>query len=208
MEQLCEKIISLKNTSLSDTIGQRMREFSDVWESGSHAIFGEMCFCILTANFQAKRAMHMQNAIGKGFEDMDEISLASALKKLGHRYPNARASYIVGARRHIPALKGVLSSFSDELSMRDWVASNVKGLGYKESSHFLRNIGFCELAIIDFHIVDLLVDEGLIKRPKSISKKKYLEIEQTLKIIGGRTRLSQAELDLYLWFIQTGQVLK
>jgi len=86
---------------------------------------------------------------------------------------------------------------------------NIKGLGFKEASHFLRNIGFKNLAIIDFHIVDLLIKHKLIdKKPKSLSKSKYLEIEEKLKKIANELNLSLGELDLYLWYMETGKILK
>jgi N-glycosylase/DNA lyase len=93
---------------------------------------------------------------------------------------------------------------------RDWLAASVLGLGYKESSHFLRNIGFEEFAIIDFHIIDLLAREKLIRKPrsKSLPKKKYLRIEKALGRIAKRVGMSQGELDLYLWYMETGKILK
>ncbi|MBM3309287.1 MAG: hypothetical protein FJY77_03450 [Candidatus Altiarchaeales archaeon] len=92
--------------------------------------------------------------------------------------------------------------------MRDWFVQSVKGLGLKEASHFLRNIGFKDYAIIDFHIVDLLVEYNLVKRPKSMNSKSYLSIEDTLRRIACRLDMNLAELDLYLWFMETGKVLK
>jgi N-glycosylase/DNA lyase len=74
----------------------------------------------------------------------------------------------------------------------------------KEASHFMRNIGFNNVAIIDFHILDLLEREGLIEKPKSLSKNNYLMIEEELKKLGSNL----AELDLVLWFIETGRILK
>ena len=78
----------------------------------------------------------------------------------------------------------------------------------KESSHFLRNIGFFDVAIIDFHIVDLLVKIGLIQKPKSLTKAKYLEIEAILKELSEKVSLTLGELDLFLWYLETGKVLK
>ena len=95
-----------------------------------------------------------------------------------------------------------------EADLREWIVKNVKGLGYKESSHFLRNIGFQDYAIIDFHIVDLLVKHDLIEKPKTMTKSKYLEIEKILKEIGEKLELNMAQLDLYLWYLETGKVLK
>jgi N-glycosylase/DNA lyase len=41
-----------------------------------------------------------------------------------------------------------------------------------------------------------------------MTKKKYLEIEEILKKIGDRLNLNMAELDLYLWYLETGKILK
>jgi len=81
-------------------------------------------------------------------------------------------------------------------------------LGYKEASHFLRNIGYKNYAIVDFHIVDLLVKYSLIEKPKTMTKRKYLEIERILQDLGSEVSLNLAELDLYLWYMETGKVLK
>jgi N-glycosylase/DNA lyase len=120
-----------------------------------------------------------------------------------------RAKFIYKAREHKGVLEGKLHTCSSQ-EMREWLAGNVLGLGYKEASHFLRNIGITDLAIIDFHIIDLLVRYKLIDKPKSksLTKKKYLEIEQLLARIAQKAGTSLAELDLYLWYMETGKVLK
>ena len=92
--------------------------------------------------------------------------------------------------------------------MREWIVKHIKGLGYKEASHFLRNIGFDDYAIIDFHIVDILEKHKLIRKPKTMTKKRYLEIEKVLQEIGSKSKMTMAELDLYLWYLETGKVLK
>ena len=96
----------------------------------------------------------------------------------------------------------------NEKDIREYLAKNVLGLGYKEASHFLRNVGFTDVAIIDFHIIDVLVQYNLIDKPKTMTKNKYLEIEDVLRALGRECGLNLAELDLYLWFMETGKVLK
>ena len=147
--------------------------------------------------------------MGNKFCTMDEARLAKKLKMLGHRFPNARAKYIAEARKYRVDLNNVISTCSS-FDIREWLAENVKGLGYKESSHFLRNIGVTDLAIIDFHIIDILVKHKLIKRPKSktLTKKKYLEIERVLANLAAKANVTLAELDLYLWYMETGKILK
>jgi len=103
---------------------------------------------------------------------------------------------------------GEIVQIHDGNALREWIVENVKGLGYKEASHFLRNVGFDDYAIIDFHIVDLLVDYKLIEKPKTITKRKYMAIESLLKKLARKTNLTLAELDLYLWYMETGKILK
>lgn len=88
------------------------------------------------------------------------------------------------------------------------MTENVKGLGYKEASHFLRNIGFKDLAIIDRHIINYLEKKGLIEKPKTLTKRRYLECERILSAIADRLGITVAELDLYIWYLMTGKILK
>jgi N-glycosylase/DNA lyase len=210
MEKILLEMERLKKTPIKKQIDQRISEFSALGKKSSPEIFKEMCFCLLTANFNAQRSIIIQKEIGEGFIALKEEVLCKKLQAFGHRYPNARANYIVEARIYADSIKEILSKFKTDTEAREWVVEHIKGLGYKESSHFLRNIGYKNLAIIDFHIVDLLVDNGLVERPKSkcLTKKKYLEIESVLKKIADKSGLNLAELDLYLWYMETGKILK
>lgn len=96
----------------------------------------------------------------------------------------------------------------DHDERRAWLVDNISGLGYKEASHFLRNIGFDDYAIIDFHILDILERYHLIKKPKTLTAKRYRDIEAILRKLAAQTNLSLAELDLYLWYLETGKILK
>ena len=69
-------------------------------------------------------------------------------------------------------------------------------------------IGFDDFAIIDFHIIDILVNNNIIQRPNTITKNKYLQIEDTIRKLAKKTNLTLAEIDLYLWYIETGRILK
>ncbi len=190
----------------------RIAEFKSLGKNGSEdKLFSELCFCILTANFQAEKSMKIQSGIGVGFLTLSEMDLAIQLRLSGHRFPNTRAKYIVEARKHAGGLRKILGEYSSsETGLRDRIVKDVKGLGYKEASHFMRNIGYENVAIIDFHIIDILADNKLIERPKSksLTRKKYLEIEIILEKIAENARLTLAELDLYLWYLETRTVLK
>ncbi len=209
MKDMIERVRELKKTDVKRMVEVRINEFKNTGRKSNNEIFKELCFCILTANYQAERAVKIQENIGNGFLTLPKSQLRKKLKELGHRYPNTRAKYIMEARKHKDSLKRILKSHADENGLRDWLLKNVKGLGYKEASHFLRNIGFENFAIVDFHIIDVLAKHGLIKRPtKTLTKRKYMEIEELLKEIAKKLGMNLAELDLYLWYKETGKVLK
>jgi N-glycosylase/DNA lyase len=207
MEALVNKIESLKKSEVSDVVDKRIKDFKNINRKSNEELFQEMCFCLLTANFNAEKSIKIQNEIGECFYTDSRDELSKKLKNYGHRFPNTRAEYISESLKCKDKLKEIVQ-FHDKKVLREWIVNNVKGLGYKEASHFLRNIGFDDYAIIDFHIVDILVDHKLIERPASLTKKKYLEIEDLLRKLAKKTNLTLAELDLYLWYLETGKVLK
>jgi len=207
MKNLVAEVERLRASGVKSLVDSRLQEFKQLGEQSSNELYKELCFCTLTANFDAERSIAIQQTVCDAFLHMNPKKLEARLRELGYRYPN-RASYIDESRKFKNVLKDVISSFQDEADLREWLALNIKGLGFKESSHFLRNIGFQNLAIVDFHIVDLLAKHKLIEKPKAISKKRYLEIEQILNSIADKLGMSLAELDLYLWFLETGKVLK
>ena len=137
--------------------------------------------------------------------DCDDLS--HELKKIGYRFPNIRAKYISKTQQQKNNLLEILSQLDGE-NLRSWLVKNINGLGYKEASHFLRNIGYDDYAIIDFHIIDILTTYEYIQKPQTVTKKRYLEIEQQLKHIAQTCDLTLAQLDFYLWYIETGKILK
>ena len=208
MDDLFDKINQLKNSEIANIIQNRCKEFSSFKNSKIEDIFKELCFCIMTANCGALKCIEVSEKINDGFLTLDELELAKKLKQLGYRFPNVRAQYIIEARQKIKELEELLKIEKDAKIIRAWLVKNIKGLGLKESSHFLRNIGFFDVAIIDFHIIDLLVKIGLIQKLKSLTKAKYLEIEAILKELSDKVSLTLGELDLFLWYLETGKVLK
>lgn len=208
LSNLINLINTLKNSDVRKLIASRVEEFKKNRDKTSAEIFKELCFCMLTAHFNAEKTIKIQAEIDDGFLNLSETDLAKKLKTLGHRYPNSRAKYIVEARKMIPEIERVLNSSMDEKALREWLVKNIKGLGYKEASHFLRNIGFMNVAIIDFHIINLLSRYGLIEKMKIMTKRRYIMIEEKLAELSEIVGLSLGELDLYLWFIETGKILK
>ena len=95
----------------------------------------------------------------------------------------------------LPIIKVCPAIFTPGLAAfkRDWFVRNVKGLGYKTASHFLRNLGADDLAIIDTHI---------LKYMKITDKKwDYIEVEKRFRKRAKRYGISVAELDAIVWKI-------
>jgi len=208
-ENLIKKILALKSSNIRETVDERIREFKALDRKGDEDWFSELCFCILTAASTAKLGIKIQNELGAdGFLTLPYQKLVSKLKSAGHRYRDQRAERIVKARKFYN-IKEIVTHFPDERSARAWLAENVDGIGYKEASHFLRNVGYNDVAILDRHILALMRQHELLEgTPKTLTKKKYLAAEEKLRELAQKTNLSLAELDLYLWYMETGVVLK
>ena len=192
--------------SIGKKVQKRLKEFSEVEDW-----FSELCFCILTANSRAKSAIEIQKEMGGcGFRERSCDEVRDCIKKNKHRFHNNKAKCIVEAREHEDIKEKVKSIVADkgEKAARAWLARNVKGIGYKEASHFMRNVGYRNLAILDRHIINVMHENGIIDKPKSLTVTKYLEIESEFEKLAKKYGISCAELDLYLWYMKTGEVLK
>ena len=90
-----------------------------------------------------------------------------------------------------------------------WCSKNIRGIGLKESSHFLRNIGYRNLAILDRHILKHLNSCGVIEKTIKISnEKQYFEIEKKFRLFSELINIPMDELDLLFWSMETGEILK
>lgn len=205
--ELAAQIRELKKTPAARLIAQRMREFECAGKRGDW--FSELCFCISTANASARAGLRFEEKSRGKLRSASEAQLRKWLRASGCRFYRNKARFIVEAREKFNSkkLKEKILGFRGARKAREWLVKNVKGLGWKEASHFLRNVGFKNVAILDRHVLRALHEHGIIDSAK-LSPKRYLEIEGKLGRLCGKTRLSQGELDLFLWFLKTGKVLK
>jgi len=189
----------------NDLVRQRLNEFREVNKLDNNVWFSELCFCLLTANSKAKTALAIQNELqSEGFLNKTEQEIRDTIRRHGHRFHNNKARYIVLARQ-FANIKDILKQFKNGSEAREFLVKNIKGLGFKEASHFLRNVGYSDVAIIDRHILRYMLQQKLIQHiPKTISKKNYLEFEAILE----KFNIPLDELDLIIWQKMTGEVLK
>jgi len=196
-------------------IQARLSEFRELYFKGDLEIFKELCFCILTANTSAKMGITCIEAAGDDILTADLESLRGVLCGR-YRFWKIRPAYIIHTRDYLMRetgfrIKDRIDSLTDFNERRDFFAANpgIKGIGYKEASHFLRNIGFSGYAILDKHIVNLLFDIGVLPDPKKpANKKQYLATEDKMRDFSKDIKIGMDELDLALWSYKTGAVLK
>jgi N-glycosylase/DNA lyase len=198
-----------------DDIKRRLEEFKEVLNQSDERIFAELAFCICTPQSKATAAWNSITALVKNdylFSGSENV-IRPFLNTV--RFCDNKSKYIVEARNFFLKnnkfqIKEKIKSFDDQSKLREWVVENVKGLGMKESSHFLRNIGLGnDIAILDVHILKNLKEYGVIEEiPEVLTKKVYLEIENKMRDFSKLVKIPMDELDLLFWSEETGMIFK
>ena len=112
-------------------------------------------------------------------------------------------------KKNFPELRFKIENNPSKKLLQLSLLNNVKGFGKKEVNHFLRNIGYENLAILDRHILKNLKKHKAIKEiPKSLTDKKYREIGNKFQEFSQKVKIPMDHLDLLFWAQETGKVFK
>ena len=190
------------------SIKKRLKDFEKIHRKSVREIFPELCFCLLTPQSNARhcdRAIQELKKTGLLFKGK-EASIGSILKGRA-RFHNKKAAYIVNARALFN--KDILNT-ADITALRKDLVKNIKGFGYKEASHFLRNVGLGkDIAILDRHILKNLKRYGAIREiPATLTPKLYMDIEERARRFAQKIKIPLEELDLLFWSKETGEIFK
>lgn len=197
------KAIKIVMPEIERDVNDKLKEFEKNFNLPPEQKFLELCFCILVANNAVEKTHETWKKIGAKFLYLSEDELGNALKNAGYRFYNVRAKYIVEARWVIDKIDFIIRLSNP----REWLVKHVKGIGWKEASHFLRNLGFKDYAILDRHVLKLLKQHKPVDFvTSSLTKKIYLEIEEKLRGISNMLGITLAELDLYLFYLDTKKI--
>ncbi len=201
-------------------VEERLKDFYTLRNTSNRRIFSELTYCILTPQSNAL-------ACDRVVEELDRLGILSnprrrrselegVLKKT--RFWRNKSRYVLKAwERYMDGGKDMKAELELDLSPQEnkTLRNNIRrdmrgmGIGMKEASHFLRNIGRGQgIAILDRHIMRCMHQMGIIEDDSLKSEKDYLRIED---IIGGfcqRENFSMEELDLLLWSARTGFIYK
>ena len=127
-----------------------------------------------------------------------------------YRYPKSKAGFIVITGNQLYAtqngsIKEILQKSTNGIQARQTLVKRCKGIGPKQASLFLRNIGFSEdLAILDCHVnryIDLIrLDE---RYSDLITKKnnQYFKNENMLRMYALSKKKSLATMDMGIWIV-------
>ena len=209
-----EEILNLYK-KIKPEIVNRISEFRKIWkDADNETLFIELAFCLFTPQSSARqcwRAVNIlleKNLLFTGhWEDISrEINIV--------RFRNNKSKYLIEAREkflsHDKGIRELLDLHKDQAQKRAWLVKNVKGMGLKEGSHFLRNIGIgSNLAILDRHILKNMKLLGVIDDiPKSLTEKIYLSLEEKLSEYSNKVKIPMEHLDFVLWYKEAGEVFK
>jgi N-glycosylase/DNA lyase len=198
-------------------IEKRLLDFKKIWLEGNNKdIFCELAFCILTPQSKARNAwkaiseLRDTNLLFKGSEE-EMLPYLNIV-----RFNKTKAKNLYLLRQQMVDEKGnfmtkdFFSKFDSPFEMREWIVKNIRGMSYKEASHFLRNIGFGQdLAILDRHILKNLAALEVIKEvPKTVTPKLYKEIENKLRIYCSEVQIPMENIDLLLWYLEAKDIFK
>jgi N-glycosylase/DNA lyase len=209
IKELMEIYKKIKNEIL-----KRLEEFrSNGKNMTDDELLYELFFCLLTPQSKATLCWEsVERMKGEGKKILKEQNkIKNCL--YGVRFPNNKSLYIHKFYNEnylkdnfFQKLKSIRSNFEK----REFLVKNVKGIGYKEATHFLRNIGYGQdLAILDRHILKNLKYYSIIKKiPASISKKRYLEIEEDMRKFSKKLNIPLEHLDFVLWYKERGFIFK
>ncbi|HOL22124.1 MAG TPA: N-glycosylase/DNA lyase [bacterium] len=209
-----EFITTLKfiHRRIKPEIEKRLKEFKR--NRTEEKMEKEFFFCLLTPQCKARicwtniEALYSKGILQKGTEK----EIAEYL--YGIRFRNNKARYIVEAREKFfngrGSIKKVIDNSNDPLFLRQYIVKNVKGMGWKEASHFLRNTGMGEeLAILDRHILRGLLKAKVIKKiPETLTGKTYIAIEDKMRKFAESIDIPLAHLDFVLWYFFNREVFK
>lgn len=184
-------------------IKQRLEDFKQ-----NKDYFYELCFCLLTPQSKAKNADYcIQKLKELNFQNKELNPVPILIQKI--RFHNNKGSYLLEFKKNHNLILKTLNEIKDNKEKRLYLVKTVKGLGLKEASHFLRNTGHENLAILDRHILKNLVKLNILNElPKTLTQKVYFDIENKFQNFSKKVKIPMDELDLLFWSAETGEIFK
>lgn len=211
LSKMNKEDLMIKYQEHREEIKSKLAEFENLPES---SYIHELFFCLLTPQSKAEKCWQAVEEIKKCEIEKEKNKIESCLKTKTRFYRN-KAGYLLEANRKFSSIKQLINSNKLPKEIRELLIKNnseyrIKGMGMKEASHFLRNIGKSrnQLAILDRHILEQLKKLGMISDEIKLNNKNYLSIENKMKGFADNIGIPLDELDLLFWKIESGRLFK
>lgn len=191
------------------------------WRSNTECVLlKELALCILSSSIKYEVALlytvklDKANCFTKAINnELDEEHILNCLKKpitingrsVHYRFPKSKSSQLSKTINSIykkgNTIKRLLSKTDSSIEARDMFVSICSGIGYKQASMFLRNIGFgYDLAIIDTHIIDYLKLVNVIPLYMTLKNQSvYSKIESLYSEYAHSKQFDIKKLDVAIW---------
>ncbi len=176
-------------------------------------IWRQKVFCVLSSQFNSQKAAVIADQILQSVPFFDYSLPLYAMEeacfkflsseRVGYRFPKVRAHQISLCWFPFSQIKDeyqeYVRSWGSEEEARDQIIETFPGIGLKQASMFLRNIGACQnLSVIDVHVLFYLrvchrwdVDQ--------LTPKLYLQAEDILRNDASRHDLDLNVFDVIVW---------
>ena len=187
----------------------RLPNDEDAWQS--------LLFCILSSQVRVSAAANATQAVlaevpffltdVSSSEVYDKTKEILTRKNVRHRFPEVKSRQIASAWFAFAQVKdelyNYLDSFSTEKAAREAVTQLFPGIGFKQASMFLRDIGYSDrLCIIDTHLLWYCGHMGK-KCYGAMTAKKYIEVEDYLLKQSDEFGVSPKIFDSAIWVAVT-----
>lgn len=201
--------------SIKEEIDKKIDEYKEAFNYDNKDFFAEIAFCILTPQSKALNAWKIIQTLKENdlLFTANSDTLENYLNSI--RFKKTKAKRLVSLREKLSIngsleAKKIIFNGDDVFKIREWLVKNIDGFGYKEASHVLRNLGFGEnIAILDRHILrNLLKLEVIDEIPKTLTPKKYMDIEEKMRKYSSKIDISMDRLDLLFWYNEVNYLFK
>ena len=218
-EQRLEDAVKVLSCDVYEKIhnsGSQKHSEEELWE--------ELICCVLSSQitYEIARAYakHLidKRLIGHELPIKDlnkiEISVRNVLRtpikienrKVSYRFPNIRARQIADIHQTVnnygTSLSNILYSVNDPHDLREFLINHFSGIGPKQASMFIRNIGFSyDLAILDKHVINYMQVTNMCKNIGIPGKKEYLSVEAELVKYASDIGYKVGFVDWAIWIV-------
>lgn len=219
--------MNISSSRLKLAVGAIAREIRDrtvgtEMPVGDDGLLREFCSCILGSQVRYEVALSATESVVDGGVLRRGVSYAEVAcsveetlrrpiyvdgRRTAYRFPRAKALQLASAWQVVCGLgsvRTVLDSVASPVLLREWLTTNISGIGPKQASMLLRNCGRSyDLAVIDRHVVTYMSMVGLSPpTPSSLSRLAvYAECESTLREHALEFDCPLGVLDWAIWVV-------